>query len=58
MNGKGTAGEFSIWTGHNKEDAAHLAPVAPPRHLEINGSPIVEQSHEYVIRKPVLDAED
>jgi hypothetical protein len=41
--------EFSIWSGQDKDLPAHLIPVAPPRQLQSNGAPVVEQSHEFVI---------
>jgi hypothetical protein len=42
----------STWAGADKDAPAHLVPVAPPKRLEVNGAPIVEQSHEFVIRNP------
>ena len=58
MSRKDKGDGLSIWAGHDKEDAAHPIPAAPPKDLTVNGSPVVDQSHEYVIRKPRLDAQD
>ena len=31
---------------------------SPPEELEVNGAPVIEQSHEFVIRKSRPDAQD
>ena len=51
MSGKDTSGEFAAWFGPNSGAAAHLVPANPPKSLEVNGAPVVEQSHEYVLKK-------
>ncbi len=51
--------EDSAWAGTDQGVNAHLAPAAPPSRVQIGGAPIVEQSHEYVIRKkPDRNAQD
>jgi hypothetical protein len=49
---------WSVWVGADKEAPAQLVPVSPPARLEVNGAPVVEQSHEFVIRKQRPDAQD
>jgi hypothetical protein len=64
MSGDGCGGGHC--GGHGVDGAGgglvNALPVEPavPRiaRLEINGAPVLEQSHEYVIRKSGPDAED
>ena len=48
--------QFSTWTGAQMDAPAKLIPIEPPKRPEVNGAPIHEQSHEFVIKKN--DAED
>ena len=49
--------DFSTWAGSDKEAPEHLVPVSPPKQLEVNGAPVIEQSHEFVLKKkPAPDA--
>lgn len=51
MTGANADQEFSTWAGSDKDAPAHLVPVGPPKQLEVNGAPVIEQSHEYVLKK-------
>jgi hypothetical protein len=48
----------SVWVGADTEAPAQLVPASPPKRLEVNGAPVIEQPHEFVIRKPHPDAQD
>ena len=50
--------EFSLWSGHNLDAPAHLVAVSPPKRLEVNGAPVVEETHEHVVGKRDTDAAD
>ena len=56
MSRKKQGREFSAWAGTNQGVNAHLAPAEPPEEVEIGGSPVIDQSHEYVIRRNAPDS--
>jgi hypothetical protein len=67
MSGDGCGGDGGHCGGHGgfggaDSGAGSLLPadIAVPKiaRLEINGAPVIEQSHEFVIRKSEPDARD
>ena len=57
MTKPNNSGENSAWAGISGGLNAHLVAADPPKRLEVGGSPVTEQSHEYVIsKKPGSDA--
>ena len=55
-NLRGEAEDLYVWAPVDSAENAHLVFAGAPRRLEVNGAPIAEQSHEYVMRKPIEDA--
>ena len=53
-DGGGDCGDvFSAWSrGGVAADGAALVRGTPPKRLEINGAPVIEQSHQYVLDRP------
>ena len=42
----------SVWAPLHSGEDMHLISAGAPQRVEINGAPVTEQFHEYVLRKP------